>query len=160
MFAKPSGTGASCVVGLGVLRGQVDVVGVVFQTTGVGFSVVATTQCRNTILLVGTFGVRVRETSADAIPNIVGQRGAEAVAVLFAPTTTVVGRAFAADAAVFTLILQSKVQAVNQTEEIRVTVGCNAVSTGLQEVVRTVGVAVAAEFRQNVGPDVTSYTTP
>lgn len=104
--------------------------------------------------------MRVRETSADAIPNIVGQRGAEAVAVLFAPTTTVVGRAFAADAAVFTLILQSKVQAVNQTEEIRVTVGCNAVSTGLQEVVRTVGVAVAAEFRQNVGPDVTSYTTP
>ncbi len=94
--------------------------------------------------------MRVRETSADAIPNIVGQRGAEAVAVLFAPTTTVVGRAFAADAAVFTLILQSKVQAVNQTEEIRVTVGCNAVSTGLQEVVRTVG--VAAEFRQNVGP--------
>lgn len=94
--------------------------------------------------------MRVRETSADAIPNIVGQRGAEAVAVLFAPTTTVVGRAFAADATVFTLILQSKVQAVNQTEEIRVTVGCNAVSTGLQEVVRTVG--VAAEFRQNVGP--------
>ena len=56
---KAQGTGASCVVGLGVLRGQVDVVGVVFQTTGVGFSVVATTQCRNTILLVGTFGVRV-----------------------------------------------------------------------------------------------------
>lgn len=163
MLAKPSGTGAGRVVGLGVLSGQVDVVRVVFQTAGVGFSVVATTQCQLAVLVAKTFGVRVCETSADAIIDVIGQRSTVTVAVLFQGGTTVVGRrqsAFAADAAVFTLILQSKVQAVNQTEEIRVTVGCNAVSTGLQEVVRTVGVAVAAEFRQNVGPDVTSYTTP
>ena len=94
--------------------------------------------------------MRVRETSADAIKDVISYRSTVAVAVLFLRATTVVGRAFAADAAVFTLVLQSKVQAVNQTEEVRVTVGCNAVSTGLQEVVRTVG--VAAEFRQNVGP--------
>ncbi len=143
----------------GCTESPVNVVGVVFQTTGVGFSVVATAFIQ-TILIAVTFGVRVRETSTDAIIDVIGQRGTEAVTVLFQSATTVVGRrsTFAADAAVFTLILQSKVQAVNQTEEIRVTVGCNAVSTGLQEVVRTVG--VAAEFRQNVGPDVTSYTTP
>ncbi len=49
----------------------------------------------------------------------------------------------------FALILQCKVQAVNQTEEVGVTVSCNAVSTVLQEVIRTVG--VTAEFRQYVG---------
>lgn len=90
------------------------------------------------------------ETSADAVPDVISYGSTETVAVLFQSATTVVGCAFAANAAVFTLVLQSKVQAVNQTEEVRVTVGCNAVSTGLQEVVRTVG--VAAEFRQNVGP--------
>ena len=96
--------------------------------------------------------MRVRETSADTVVDIIGQGGAVTVAVLFQRATTVVGRGstFAAYAAVFTLILQSKVQAVNQTEEVRVTVGCHAVSARLQEVVRTVG--VAAEFRQNVSP--------
>ena len=104
---------AGRVVGLGVLSGQVDVVRVVFQTAGVGFSVVAVTQ-NQVVLIVGTFRVRVRETSADAIKDVISYRGTEAVAVLFLSATTVVGRAFAADAAVFTLVLQSKVQAVNQ----------------------------------------------
>lgn len=156
MLAKPSGTCASCVVGLGVLSRQVNVVGVVFQTTGVGFSIVTTAQSQLGILVAGTFRVGVRETCADAVPDIIGQRGTETVAVLFQSFTAVVGRrsTFTAYTAVFTLVLQSKVQAVNQTEEVRVTVGGNAVSTRLQEVVGTVG--VAAEFRQNVGPEVTS----
>lgn len=43
-FVRPTqGTYASCVVGLGVLSSQVDVVSVVFQTTSVGFSTVAST---------------------------------------------------------------------------------------------------------------------
>ncbi|STW80306.1 Uncharacterised protein [Klebsiella michiganensis] len=42
--SKAQGTGASCVVGLGVLSRQVDVVGVIFQTTGIGFSVIAAAQ--------------------------------------------------------------------------------------------------------------------
>ncbi len=137
------------VVGLGVLSCQVNVVRVVFQTTGVGFSVITTTFGQR-VLIISTFGVAVSETSADAVPDVISYGSTETVAVLFQSATTVVGCAFAANAAVFTLVLQSKVQAVNQTEEVRVTVGCNAVSTGLQEVVRTVG--VAAEFRQNVGP--------
>lgn len=136
----------------GCTERRVDVVGVVFQTTGIGFSVVTTTQYQlfwSSVRLEG-----VSETSADAVPDIISYGGAEAVAVLFLSATTVVGHVFAADAAVFTTVLQGKVQAVNQTEEVRVTIGCNAVSTGLQEVVGTVG--VAAEFRQNVGPEVTS----
>ncbi len=48
------------------------------------------------------------------------------------------------------MVLQGKVQAINQTEEVGVTVGREAVTTLLHEVVRTVG--VAAEFWQNVGP--------
>ena len=40
----------------------------------------------------------------------------------------------------FTTVLNSKVQAVNQTEEVSVTVGREAVTTLLHEVVRTVGV--------------------
>ena len=100
------------------------------------------------VLLIGTFRAGVRETSADAVPDLISHGGAEAFAVLFLEAATVVGLIFAAHAAVLP-VLQSKVQAVNQTEEVRVTVGGNAVSTGLQEVVGTVG--VATEFRQNVG---------
>ena len=64
--------------------------------------------------------------------------------------TGVILRTFTAYAAVLTLILNSKVQTVNQTEEVGVTVGREAVTTLLHEVIRTVG--VAAEFWQNVGP--------
>ena len=53
-------------------------------------------------------------------------------------------------ATVFALVLNSKVQTVNQTEEVGVTVGREAVTTLLHEVVRTVG--VATEFWQYVGP--------
>ncbi len=51
-------------------------------------------------------------------------------------------------------VLNSKVQAVNQTEEVGVTVGREAVTTLLHEVVRTV--SIATEFWQDVGPEVTS----
>ena len=68
--------------------------------------------------------------------------------------TTVVSyatsKAFTRWVAVFTLVLNSKVQAVNQTEEVSVTVGREAVTTLLHEVVRTV--SVATEFWQYVGP--------
>ena len=68
--------------------------------------------------------------------------------------TTVVSyatsKAFTRWVAVFTLVLNSKVQAVNQTEEVSVTVGREAVTTLLHKVVRTV--SVATEFWQYVGP--------
>ena len=42
--------------------------------------------------------MRVRETSADAIKDVISYRSTVAVAILFLRATTVVGRAFAADA--------------------------------------------------------------
>jgi len=109
---------------------------------------VATAVNARAVLICGTFGGCCCRAYAEAFAQVIGQGAAEAVAVLFQQATT--GVVFTADAAVFTLVLQSKVQAINQTEEVLVTVGCNAVTTGLQEVVGTVG--VAAEFWQYVGP--------
>lgn len=98
--SKAQATSASCVVGLSVLSCQVDVVRVVFQAAGVGFSIFAVAQQASCVLIVGTFRVTVCETSADAVEDIVSYGSTETVAVLFVPATTVVGRAFAADAAV------------------------------------------------------------
>jgi hypothetical protein len=52
---------------------------------------------------------------AEAFAQVIGHGRTVTVAVLFQQATTGV---FTAYAAVFTLILQSKVQAVNQTEEV------------------------------------------
>ncbi len=72
-FVCPTqGTYASCVVGLGILSSQVDVVSVVFQTTSVGFSTVAVTQITLTItvqaevLIISTFGARNSSTDTEA----------------------------------------------------------------------------------------------
>ncbi|CCJ76076.1 hypothetical protein BN135_1140 [Cronobacter muytjensii 530] len=102
------------------------------------------------VLVSGTFGRSHRTTNAEAFAQIVGQGHAVAVAVLFQQATTTSGVVLTGNAAVFTLVLQGKVQAVNQTEEVGVAVSRDAVAARLQEVVSTVG--VAAEFRQNVGP--------
>ncbi len=162
MLCSPNpGTYASCVVGLGVLSSRRDVVSVVFQTTSVGFSTVASTDVVTsytiadvaTILIISTFGAGNCSTDTEAFV-IISDRTANAVAVLTQSTTTVVGHAFAIYATVFTPVLNSKVQAVNQTEEVSVTVGREAVTTLLHEVVRTV--SVATEFWQYVGPEVTS----
>ena len=103
----------------------------------------------STILSVSTFGAGHCSTDTEAFV-IISDRTANAVAVLTQSTTTIVGHAFAIYATVFTLVLNSKVQAVNQTEEVGVTVGREAVTTLLHEVVRTVG--VTTEFWQYVGP--------
>ena len=100
-------------------------------------------------MIISTFGAGNCSTDTEAFV-IISDRTANAVAVLTQSTTTVVGHAFAIYATVFTLVLNSKVQAVNQTEEVSVTVGREAVTTLLHEVVRTV--SVATEFWQYVGP--------
>lgn len=137
----------------GCTEQQVDVVSVVFQTTSVGFSTVAVTDVQRAVLIISTFGAGDRTTDTEAFV-IISDRSANAVAVLTQSTTTVVGHAFAVYATVFTTVLNSKVQAVNQTKEVSVTVGREAVTTLLHEVVRTVG--VTTEFWQYVGPEVTS----
>ena len=133
------------------MRRKVDVVGVVFQTTRIDFSTIAFAlqrQVSGVVLVSGTFGRRHSTTDAEAFTQVIGHGCTVAVAVLFQQATT--GVVFTAYAAVFTLILQGKVQAIHQTKEVLVTVGRHAVSTGLQEVVRTV--SIAAKFWQNVGP--------
>ncbi len=52
---------------------------------------------------------------------------------------------------VSTLILQSKVQAINQTKEICITVGCQTVSTAVHKVISP-GVGITAKYRQHIGP--------
>ena len=134
---------------MGILSSQVDVVRVVFQTTGVGFSTVASTEAH---VVLGTGALRAGHgsTNTEAFTQVISDRTANAITVLTQCFTTVVSLIFTAYATVFTLILNSEVQAINQAEEIAVTVGRKAVTTLLHEVVRTVG--VAAEFWQNVGP--------
>ena len=81
-FVRPTqGTYASCVVGLGVLSSQIDVVSVVFQTTSVGFSTVASTDQTSVVLIPGTFGAGDRTTDTKAFV-IISDRSANAVAVL------------------------------------------------------------------------------
>lgn len=142
------------VVSLSILCSQVDVVRVVFQTTGIGLCAIAFTVVARSVLVSSTFRTGDCRTDSEAFAQIVGQRAAVAITVLTQRVTTVVGLAFAACAAVFTLVLQREVQTINQTEEVLVTVGREAVTTLLHEVVRTVG--IAAEFRQNVVQEVTS----
>lgn len=50
----------------------------------------------------------------------------------------------------FCLVLQSEVQTVNQTEEVVVTIGRNAVGTAGHEVVGVV--SIATELWQHIGP--------
>ena len=52
---------------------------------------------------------------------------------------------------IFALVLQRKVQALHQTIEVGVTVGCHAVCAAGHEVVGF-GVGVATELRQHIGP--------
>ena len=100
-------------------------------------------------MIISTFGAGNCSTDTEAFV-IISDRSADTVAILTQSTTTIVGHAFAAYATIFALVLNSKVQTVNQTEEVGVTVGCVAITTLLHEVVRAV--SVATEFWQYVGP--------
>jgi|GEM_PF-5446423 len=69
-----------------------------------------------------------------------------------AEVAAVIG-AFIAIAAAFviSLILHSEIQAVHQTEEVAVAIGCNAVGAAGHIVIGE-GVGVATEFRQHIRP--------
>ncbi len=93
---------AGRVVSLSILCSQVDVVRVVFQTTGVGLCAIAFTVVARSVLVSSTFRTGDCRTECEAFAQIVSQRAAVAVTVLTQRVTTVVGLAFAAWAAVFT----------------------------------------------------------
>ena len=96
----------------------VDVVRVVFQTTGVGLCAIAFTVVARSVLVSSTFRTGDCRTDSEAFAQIIGQRAAVAITVLTQCLTTVVGLAFAACAAVLP-VLQREVQTINQTEEVR-----------------------------------------
>ena len=52
---------------------------------------------------------------------------------------------------IITLVLQRKVQAVDQTEEIVITIGRQTVSTTVHEVIGP-GVRISTKYRQHIGP--------
>lgn len=137
----------------GCTEQPVDVVSVVFQTTSVGFSTVASTD-QASVVLIGTFGAGNCSTDTKAF-IIVSNRTTNTVTVLLKYIITAIsGHTFAMSTTVFTLILNSKIKTVNQTEEVGVTVGRETVTTLLHEVIRIVG--ITTEFWQYVGPEVTS----
>ncbi len=129
---------------------QVDVVRIVLQASSPDFCVFATgvqVAC-STNLTVGTVRFRVGRTHTEAV-EFIGRRQTPAVTVGFGDIVTVV----------FTLVLSSHVQAVNQTKEVGVTVGCNASGTAGHEAV-SLRPGIATELWQNVSPraDVISHT--
>ncbi|KEP73394.1 hypothetical protein HR12_11285 [Microbacterium sp. SUBG005] len=83
-----------------------------------------------------------------------GGRHTEAVAVL---ETNVIMAVFGAflifvwSTFIISLILQRKVQAIDQTKEIIVTVGRHTVSTANHIVIRP-GVRISTKYRQHIGP--------
>ena len=104
-------------------------------------------------MIVGTIGRSICRAEADAHTEIVGSRDTEAVAIFTRQFTiaTVIGAFARTRVFVITLILQGKVQTIYQAEEIAVAVGRHAVGTAEHEDV-SLGVGIAAEFRQHIGP--------
>ena len=120
------GTETGCVIGLGVLCCQVNVVSIVFQTTGINRCTVTATVHANSILISSTFRRRDSTTDTKASADIIGHRSAVTVAILGQQATTTY--VFTAYAAVFTLVLQGQIQAIHQTEEVGVAVGRQALA--------------------------------
>lgn len=132
-----------------VLSSQVDVVSVVFQTTSVGFSTVAVTDVQRAVLTISTFEPdRTTDTEAfvirdrSASPTSFRRSDAEHHDRCWSCLRRLRYRFYPGS--------NSKVQAVNQTKEVSVTAGREAVTTLLHEVVRTVG--VTTEFWCTHGP--------
>ena len=148
------------IAGFRVHGRQVNIVGVVLQAGGPGVRFVAfgVSFGVSIVLLVACTvrrGVSCRR--ADAHAEVVGSGEAETIAIVEA-NIAVAAAVIGADvdilrvlAFVFTLILQGEVQTLHQTEEIAVTVGCDAVGAACHKVIR-IGVGVAAELRQHIGP--------
>ena len=102
------------VTGFTVVRCQVDVVRVVLQTSSPLFSFFTVAK-RLSFLQVGTVSCTISTNDTKAFV-FVADRTANTVAVRTACSVTLV----------FTQVLNSEVQAINQTKEVGVTIGSNA----------------------------------
>ncbi|MNP38043.1 hypothetical protein D3C76_1315270 [compost metagenome] len=122
--------------------GQIHAVGVVFQAgcPHVGFIALAIAA----LFLAGSPVRRgIGGGNADAIDDLVAGRQTEAVAVSFAVGAGIVF--------VLALILQRELQAVDQAEEVVVTVGSHAVGAPGHKVVGF-DIGIIAKFRQHIRP--------
>ena len=144
------------IAGFRVHGRQVDIVGVVLQAGGPCFRFIAA-RVGLGHLIVSTVRRGVSCRRADAHAEVVGSGEAETIAIVEA-NIAVAAAVIGADvdilrvlAFVFALILQGEVQTLHQTEEIAVAVGCDAVGAACHKVIR-IGVGVAAELRQHIGP--------
>src|SRR5690606_190374 len=79
-------------------------------------------------LQVSTVRVAVCADQAETFAEFITNRGTKTVTISGSNVGTIV----------FTLILQAQAQTINQTEEVRVTIGQNASGTAGHEVIRVV----------------------
>ena len=126
------------VTGFTVVRCQVDVVRVILQTSCPLFSFFTLT-AEFGFLGVGTVCCTVSTYDTKAF-EFVADRATDAVAVGTLRNTSTF---------VFAQVLNGKVQAVNQTEEVGVTIGSNAAYTTNEEVIAVC--RVTAKLRQHIG---------
>jgi hypothetical protein len=66
--------------------------------------------------------MRVGDTCAKTISDIIGDGSTESVTVLTECAPTIIGSIFAASATIFSLILQSKIKTIDQPKEITIPV--------------------------------------
>ncbi|CUQ95613.1 hypothetical protein BBPAJBFB_004207 [Escherichia coli] len=146
----------SHILGFRIGSGQVNVVSVIFQTCGPNFCIFTGSKyfrknfpCIN--LSVGTIRFRISCTDTESFVFI-GSRETEAITVTFSVVIEIA-------TIVFALVLSSKVQTINQTKEVVVTIGCNTSCTLSHEHVG-LSPSVTTEFWQDVSPrtDVVCYT--
>ena len=105
-------------------------------------------------LVIGAVRSRIRCAKVQAHAGVISGRETNTIAVLSGNfTVAIVGAvvAFSPTIIVSALVLQSKIQAINQTEEVGVTIGCKVIGTGVHEHV-SLGVAIATEVWQHIGP--------
>ncbi len=144
------------VAGFGIGGGEIDIVSVIFQTGSPRIGAIAARDDRIATAIVdlfcGTIGAGVSGGRAKAHAEIVSGGQTEAVAVLGLDTVTARG-AFVAVAVVFiiALVLQREVKPFNHAEEIGVAIRRHTITT-THHVVVAVGIGVAAEHRQHIGP--------
>ena len=150
------------IAGFSIHHRQIDAIGIVFGTDGPRFSSFTASITRAVLacrfLFVSTIRRRVRRTQAQAgqvAREVVGGRHTEAVAILETHIFMTIFRAFLVFLSILTfiraLILQRKIQTINQTKEIIITISRQTVSTAIHKVIGP-GVRITAKYRQHIGP--------
>ena len=141
----------SHVLGFRIGGSQIDVVRIIFQTSCPYFSIL--TRCIQAVVTVDNLII-------SAVRFSIGCTYTESFILISSGETETITISFSyVSAVIFTLILSSKVQTINQTKEVVVTISCNTSGATSHEHI-CLGPGIATEFWQNVSPrtDVVCYT--